>query len=71
MEKGLVQIRFGLVAVDMGFITPEQLVDALKIQVMEDIQKKDHRLIGTILLDLGFIGGDQIDKVVMKMMSKS
>ncbi len=71
MEKGLVQVRFGLVAVDMGFITPAQLVEALKIQVMEDIEKKDHRLIGTILLDLGFLAGDQIDKVVMKMMSRS
>lgn len=71
MEKELMQIRFGLVAVEMEFITADQLVQALKTQVMEDIDKKDHRLIGTILLDMGFITSDQIDKVVFKMMNKA
>lgn len=71
MEKELMQIRFGLSAVEMGFITADQLVEALKTQVMEDIEKKEHRLIGTILLDMGFITSDQIDKVVYKMMNKA
>jgi hypothetical protein len=71
MEKELMQIRFGLSAVEMGFITADQLVEALKTQVMEDIKKKEHRLIGTILLDMGFITSDQIDKVVFKMMNKA
>ena len=38
--------RFGVVAVEKGFITPDQLFEALKVQVQEDLETETHRLVG-------------------------
>jgi len=70
MKGQTVETRFGILAVDMGFITAQQLIDALKAQVIEDIEKKEHKLIGTILLEMGFITNKQINKVVKELMRK-
>jgi len=56
--------RFGLIAVKKGFITPKQLSHALEIQVMEDIEKGKHRLLGRILLEQSLITSPQIDVIV-------
>ena len=53
MKAEHVELRFGIIAREMGFITAEQLVEALKIQVMEEAENKKHRQIGTILLEKG------------------
>ncbi len=47
--------RFGVIAVEKGFITPEQLVDALKVQIIEDLEYTDHRLVGEILMEKEYI----------------
>ena len=62
--------RFGTIAVEKGFITLQQLVDALEIQVRENLAGAKHRLIGEILCDLGFLTQPQI-KEVLKSMSLS
>ena len=62
--------RFGTIAVEKGFITLQQLVDALEIQVRENLAGAKHRLIGEILSDLGFLTQPQI-KEVLKSMSLS
>ena len=56
--------RFGVIAIEMGFITSEDLIMALKIQVLEDIEQKRHRLMGEILMDEGKITPEQISEVV-------
>ena len=56
--------RFGTIAVEKGFITLDQLVDAMNIQILEDVEKGVHRLIGEILLELGSITVSQIDEVL-------
>ena len=56
--------RFGVVAVKGGFITPEQLTDALTIQVLEELESDKRRLIGEILLEKGYITTDQIEEVL-------
>ena len=56
--------RFGIIAIENGFITPDQLTEALKIQVYEDIEYKTHRLIGEILLDKDYITAMQIQEVL-------
>ena len=56
--------RFGVVAVKGGFITPEQLTDALTIQVLEELEDDKRRLIGEILLEKGYITTDQIEEVL-------
>ena len=65
--------RFGVVAVKGGFITPEQLTDALTIQVLEELEGNKRRLIGEILLEKGYITTDQIEEVLdfLKMLGDS
>lgn len=58
------QKRFGSIAVEMGFITTEQLVEALETQARENIQSGRHRLIGRILVDKGYLTESQLDQVV-------
>ena len=59
--------RFGIVAVERGFVSPEQLRQALEIQVTENIEKKKHRFIGTILVDQGYMKHSQISEVLKAM----
>lgn len=58
------QLRFGVVAVEKGFITPDQLFEALKVQVREDLEKETHRLLGEILLEQGAMTPEQKDEVL-------
>jgi len=67
METTHLEKRFGVVAIESGYVTPKEFVDALKIQVLEDIEKGQHRLIGRILLEQGLMTLEQIDKVLGKL----
>ena len=67
MAQDRLDKRFGIVAVENGFITSDQLIDAMKIQVYEDLEGSKHRLIGEILQDREHITADQIDKVLELM----
>ena len=59
MEK-----RFGSIAVEKGFITPNQLIEALKIQRTEEVITGKHTLLGEILLEQGHITTQQINEVL-------
>ena len=59
--------QFGKIAVDMGFVTAEQLTEALAEQAEDSLSNKPHRLIGRILFDHGWITRDQIDFVVLRL----
>lgn len=59
--------RFGMIAIEKGFITGDDLVRALSVQVDENIQKKGHRLIGEILLDMDLLTPDQIEIVAREI----
>jgi len=64
METEHLEKRFGIFAVEKGFVTADQVIEALKTQVMEDLEKGKHRLIGRILLEKGLITLSQIDSVL-------
>jgi len=70
MKGHMVETRFGIVAVDKGFITAEQLIAALRTQVMGEIEQGEHKLIGTILLETGLVTGEQIDEIVKELVKK-
>jgi len=70
MKAEQVELRFGIIAREMGFINAEQLVEALKIQVMEEADNKKHRQIGSILLEKGFVTAKQIEEVVLNIMKR-
>lgn len=56
--------QFGIIAIEKGFITSDELIDALKTQVEEDVEIGTHRLIGEILLDKDYITATQIENVL-------
>ena len=62
--------RFGVIAVEKGFITNEQLFDAMKIQVEEDLEGKTHTLIGVILVRLGYLTHEQTEEILLEMRKK-
>ena len=63
-RTGKRQLRFGVVAVEKGFITPDQLFEALKVQVRENLEKETHRLLGEILLEQDAMTHEQRDEVL-------
>ena len=56
--------RFGVIALEKGFITADDLIKALTIQAKENIKKGRHRLIGEILLGMDRMSAKQIEEVV-------
>lgn len=59
--------RFGTVAVESGLITKAQLLEALTVQATENIQEGRHRLLGEILVDLGYLDEEGVQQVLQKM----
>ncbi len=59
--------RFGRIAVDKGFIAPEQLKEAMSEQVEDDLSGLTHRLIGRILFEKGWMTYQQIDVVLNEL----
>jgi len=60
--------RFGSIAIKKGFITSEQLVEALSIQVTENVENNAHRIIGTILRERAYLSIGQINEILNEMM---
>ncbi len=56
--------RFGITAIEKGFISYKDLNEALKVQVGEKIEIGKNRLLGGILLQKDKITARQIDDVV-------
>ena len=56
--------RFGIVAIEKGYITKDQLDNAIITQMTDEVLKREHKPIGTILLDQGHITGEQIDEAL-------
>ena len=67
MPEEMLDKRFGAVAIDKGFISLEQLFEAMKIQIKENTEGVEHRLIGQILWEKGYITTEQINEVLKIM----
>ena len=67
MEVELREIRFGMVAVKKGFVSPDQVIDALTIQISEELDEEEHRLLGEILLESEHMNASQIGEVLDEM----
>ncbi len=59
--------RLGQLAVEFGFITQEQLIDALTQQVREELDGKGHRMLGQILFERDVMSAAQIEQVTTEM----
>ncbi len=63
--------RFGVVAIAKEFITVDQFSEAIKIQTNEDLSSSGHRLIGEILVDLGYMNTSQINEVLEELVESA
>ncbi len=55
---------FGKIAVEMGFITADQLTEALAEQAEDSLSDRPHRFIGYILSEHGCIDSEQLGIVL-------
>lgn len=62
--------RFGVIAIDLGFVTPDQVKEALAEQIDDNLAGRPHRLIGRILLDQGAMTPQQIDEVLDELFKR-
>lgn len=60
-------LRFGVVAVKKGYVSAEQVINALNIQAREDVSNGKHRRVGMILMEQGLLTPMQIDEVLKEM----
>ncbi len=60
--------RFGRLAVELGFITVDDLKAALAEQVDDEMEGRQHRLLGRILFDNDRMSSEQIDCVVSQVL---
>ncbi len=61
--------RFGAIAIERGYITLEQLIEALSIQVIGEIDNGSHRLVGSILFEQDILTGSQLQEIVDAVLS--
>ena len=56
--------RFGILALKKGHINVEHIIEALTIQLRENIENKKNRPIGEILLELGYMNSREIEELL-------
>ena len=59
--------RFGAVAVRKGFVTLDQVKQAMSDQIEDDTNGREHRLLGSILYDHGYITEHQIEQLLIEL----
>lgn len=67
MPQNQLEKRFGFIAVEKGYINADQLLEAMMIQLKENLERWEHRLLGKILFDLGYMNSDQVREVLEEM----
>lgn len=63
-NSGMVKSMFGEIAVEQGFLTPEQLEQALRLQQGEDADGRPHRPLGIICLQEGLLRYDDVMRIL-------
>ena len=59
--------RFGVIAVQKGFVTRDQLLKALRAQVEDNLDGRPHRLLGEILHEQSAMPFAQIGEVLLAL----
>ena len=59
--------RFGAIAIEKGFITEEQLIRCIEVQIRDEVARERYRLIGEILCEKGYMSKEQCDQVLMEL----
>lgn len=56
--------RFAQLAVNKGFVSSEQVIQAVTEQLNDDLARKEHKLIGTIMMKKGWMTAKQVEEVL-------
>jgi CheY-like chemotaxis protein len=56
--------RFGMLAIEMGFVAVGQIRETMAEQLEDDLAEKVHRLLGTILVDRGWMTLREVEMVL-------
>ena len=59
--------RFGTIAVKKGFVSQNQIKEAFMEQLDDDLNGREHRLIGTILFEKDMMTWDQVNIVLKEL----
>jgi hypothetical protein len=59
--------RFGTIAVEMGFVTAEDIKEALNEQFNDDLSRRPHRLLGRILVEKGLMSIEEMEAVLEEL----
>ena len=62
--------RFGKIAVEKGFISEEQLKEAISEQLDDDLSGRPHKMIGMILFEKNIMTSQKIDIVLNDLFKK-
>ncbi len=62
--------RFGHIAVEKGFVSLEQVKEALSEQLDDNVANRPHRLLGQILLGHGWMDPEQVETVLNELFRK-
>lgn len=62
--------RFGVMAVFRGYATLNQIQQAIAEQVMENVNGKSHRPLGTILREKGWMTEEQEKSILKDMLGE-
>ena len=61
------RLRFGELAVQAGYVAPDEVEEALEIQRQRDGVGESHKLLGLILLEMGAISNEQLIATLRRM----
>jgi hypothetical protein len=59
-----IEKHFGAIAIEKRFITLDQFIEAMTLQVREDLNSSQHRRIGQILVDMGYLNTSQVKEIL-------
>ena len=69
MEKGM-RNRFGIIAVRKGFISKEQFVEAMGMQIETELEGEKALLFGEVLIEMGLMSREQVSEVLEDMVRR-
>jgi hypothetical protein len=59
--------RFGAFAVQKGFATIDEVKAAIMEQVEDDLSGREHRLLGSIMLERGLLTELQVEEIMLEL----
>ena len=64
---GHLKKRFGAIAIQSRFVTKDQMIEAMTVQIEDETEGMQPKLIGSILQQAGFMTLEQVDQVIETM----